>query len=272
MTTKKPAQSAKALSDNGRCFVMQPFDNGPFDRRFEEVLTPAIQQAGLAPYRVDKDPRSSIPIEDIEDIEEGIKSSRSCVADISTQNPNVAYELGFAIAMRKPVVLIGKTGTTLPFNFRHRKVLFYDTESPKAFEAFGASVTEAVLSLLQRTEQTERIAEVLEPTEGLESHEVSALAGIAQIIESPDDWAPMSGIRNVMDEMGFNRMAATLALAELLRLGLVRKEESSDHNGEPFTIYYLQPAGVSWLLNNKTKLKLSVTEEDRARKRSDTNF
>ena len=51
----------------GRCFVIQPFDNGgPFDKRYEDVIVPAITEAGLEPYRVDRDPSVNIPIDEIE--------------------------------------------------------------------------------------------------------------------------------------------------------------------------------------------------------------
>jgi hypothetical protein len=86
-----------------RCFVIQPFDRGKFDKRYEDVLVPAITRAGLEPYRVDRDPSVSIPIQDIE---AGIESSRACLADITTDNPNVWFELGYAIASRREVVLI----------------------------------------------------------------------------------------------------------------------------------------------------------------------
>jgi hypothetical protein len=45
---------------------MQPFDGDKFDRRYEDVFAPAIRKAGLDPYRVDQDPKVSIPIQDIE--------------------------------------------------------------------------------------------------------------------------------------------------------------------------------------------------------------
>lgn len=47
----------------GTCFVIQPFDGGKFDKRFEDVFAPAIRQAGLEPYRVDRDPEATISIE-----------------------------------------------------------------------------------------------------------------------------------------------------------------------------------------------------------------
>lgn len=80
------------------CFVIQPFDKGAFDKRFDEILTPAIKASGLDPYRVDRDPSASIPIESIE---EGIKDATLCLADVSTDNPNVWFELGYAIAREK---------------------------------------------------------------------------------------------------------------------------------------------------------------------------
>ena len=81
-----------------RCFVMQPFDGGKFDKRFDDVLAPAITAADLEPYRVDRDPGVTIPIEDIQS---GIESSRACLADITADNPNVWFELGYAIASRR---------------------------------------------------------------------------------------------------------------------------------------------------------------------------
>jgi len=48
-----------------RCFVIQPFDGGRFDKRFDDVFAPAITAADLDPYRVDRDPSVAIPVEQI---------------------------------------------------------------------------------------------------------------------------------------------------------------------------------------------------------------
>jgi hypothetical protein len=58
-----------------RCFVIQPFDRGPFDKRYDDILAPAIKKAGIKPYRVDRDPSVLIPIETIE---EYIRDSEYC--------------------------------------------------------------------------------------------------------------------------------------------------------------------------------------------------
>jgi len=34
------------------CFMIQPFDSGKFDKRFDDVYVPAIEAAGLEAYRV----------------------------------------------------------------------------------------------------------------------------------------------------------------------------------------------------------------------------
>jgi hypothetical protein len=86
-----------------RCFVMQPFDGGTFDKRFEAIFSPAIIEANLEPYRVDRDPSVSVPIQEIE---KGIRDADICLADITTDNPNVWFELGFAFAIPHEVVLV----------------------------------------------------------------------------------------------------------------------------------------------------------------------
>lgn len=96
-----------------QCFVIQPFSRD-FDRRYTDTFEPAIKKAGLEPYRVDKDPYSSVPINDIE---EKIRESNLCFADITTDNPNVWYELGYAFACGKNVVMICSSERTTKFPF-----------------------------------------------------------------------------------------------------------------------------------------------------------
>src|SRR5258708_4473933 len=115
------------------CFVIQPFDQGPFDKRFDDVFEPAIAEAGLDAYRVDRDPAVSIPIEDIE---AGIRNAEVCLAEITTDNPNVWFELGFAIASQRDVVLVcsSERKSRFPFDIQHRSIIRYETESSSNFQ------------------------------------------------------------------------------------------------------------------------------------------
>ena len=103
----KTARGRVADRDDGAksstCFVVQPFDKGRFDKRFEDTFEPALVDAGLEPYRIDKDPSLDVLIDAIE---EGIREAAVVLADVTTNNPNVWYELGYAYAARKPVILL----------------------------------------------------------------------------------------------------------------------------------------------------------------------
>ena len=112
------------------CFIIQPFDHGEvFDKRYDDILVPAITEGGLNAYRVDRDPSANILIENIE---EGIRDASICLADITIDNPNVWYELGFAFASKKDVILIcSEERSVFPFDVQHRRIITYRTGSPK---------------------------------------------------------------------------------------------------------------------------------------------
>jgi hypothetical protein len=48
------------------CFVIQPFDQGKYDELYRDIFAPAINDAGLKPYRVDNDPSATVLIDKIE--------------------------------------------------------------------------------------------------------------------------------------------------------------------------------------------------------------
>lgn len=110
------------------CFVLQPFDNDKYDKRYKEIIEPTIKECGLISYRVDEDCASVIPIESIHT---KIKESSVCIAEITTDNPNVWYELGYALALEKNVIMLcsEERATQFPFDIRHRNILLYKTQS-----------------------------------------------------------------------------------------------------------------------------------------------
>ena len=71
---------SKRLTVVDKCFVMQLFDEGDFDRRYDQVIVSALEEAQLQPYRVDRDPSVSIPVDDIE---VGIQNAKVCLAEIT---------------------------------------------------------------------------------------------------------------------------------------------------------------------------------------------
>jgi DNA-binding PadR family transcriptional regulator len=237
------------------CFVIQPFDDSAYDKRYDDVLKPAIEAADLEAYRVDEDPSVNIPIDEIE---RGIRESSVCLAEITTNNPNVWFELGFAIASRKEVVLIctDNRGPKFPFDVQHRNIIIYKTDSPQDFDALRKKITERLLAILRKEERLGQLVSPIVDVEGLSQHEMVALVSLAENLESPSHFVGTYQIRQDMERAGFARVATFIALTSLSRKGLVTAEEDSDQNGNTFMIYRLTLAGVDWLMKNQDKLVL----------------
>jgi hypothetical protein len=63
----------------------------------------------------------------IGDIIREIRTSQLIIADITpTSNANVYFEIGYAMALDKPTILLAKRGTVLPFDVAGFRVLYYD--------------------------------------------------------------------------------------------------------------------------------------------------
>lgn len=60
-----------------------------------------------------------------EKIQSCIKLSELVVADLTYERPNVYYEVGFADAYEKPLLLVARKGTKVHFDLQGNKVLFY---------------------------------------------------------------------------------------------------------------------------------------------------
>ena len=234
-----------------RCFVMQPFDGDAFDKRYDDVLKPAIESASLEAYRVDRDPNVEIPIENIA---KEIRAARFCLADISIDNPNVWFELGYALGVQKDVVLIcsDQRKNKFPFDVRHRTIITYKTGSPSDFEALKISIQKRLLAIKTKQEQSQEfLSSPISPTEGLEPHEVVALVSVMQNSLDPDSVVSAYEVRNDMEGGGFTGLAANLGLRSLMKKGLIRTEVVQNYNGEQFTGYVIptQPSNVTFSEN-----------------------
>jgi len=244
------------------CFVIQPFDGGPYDKRYDDVFVPAIESTGLHPYRVDRDPSVSIPIDQIES---GIRAAVICLADITEDNPNVWFELGYAIAARIDVILVCSKQRTKPFPFdvQHRKIIRYSTESSRDFEELKRGITERIKALLTKLEKLAdvNVSSPVADVEGLSQHEMVALLAIAQNLDTPSDNVSIYSIQQDMEKSGFTKIATTLALTSLLHKGFIRNIESQNWRGDKYTAYILKNPGINWLLSNQERFILRRAPE-----------
>ena len=241
------------------CFVIQPFDDGGrYDKRYEDVFEPAIKNADLEPYRVDQDPSVSVPIDDIE---RGIEHSDVCLVEISTDNPNVWFELGYAIASKRGVVLVcsDERKARFPFDVQHRNIIRYSTESSSDFETARLKITERLKAVLIKRKNLGQLGSVtsISRVEGLEQYEIAGLVAVAEEVNDPEDGISAWMFSQNMKQAGFSNLAGTLALKSLLDREMLERFEDENYDGETFTAFKVTSEGMAWLLTNKGILTLS---------------
>jgi DNA-binding PadR family transcriptional regulator len=207
---------------------------------------------------VDEDPKVSIPIQEFE---AGIRDSQICLAEITLDNPNVWFELGFAIACGKEVVLIcsDERTTRFPFDIQHRTVIKYSTASTSDFEKLKRTISGRIKAYLQKAETLSNVSEISKVTkfEGLDQYEVVALAALAANINHPEDDASAYQIKRDMEASGFTKVAANMALKSLAQKQFVEYGPHQDNEtGEYYTGYTLTENGWAWILANKDKFVL----------------
>jgi hypothetical protein len=132
------------------CFVVMPF-GAPIGSYFQNIYEPAIQKAGLRAVRADADIFGTGKI--IDQIWSGINSAKVLVAELTTRNPNVFYELGLAHALDKPVVLISSNREDVPFDLKHIRVIYYDVSDPFWGQKLIDKVAENIVSALNNPEE-----------------------------------------------------------------------------------------------------------------------
>jgi len=111
-----------------RAFVLMPFDQ-EFDAVFNKLVKPALKKAGYNVNRAD----SILNQQNIlKDIVRGIAEADLVVADITSLNANVFYELGISHTMEKQTVLLAQSSEDIPFDLSSYRVIIYSTNFDEA--------------------------------------------------------------------------------------------------------------------------------------------
>jgi nucleoside 2-deoxyribosyltransferase len=103
-------------------FVLMPF-HADFRDTYELGIKAVAVSLGLRCERVDE-----IEFNDIilEQIWKGIQRADIIIADMSGRNPNVFYEVGYAHALRKDVVLLTRDASDIPFDLLAHNHIVYN--------------------------------------------------------------------------------------------------------------------------------------------------
>src|SRR5262245_16865012 len=98
-----------------RCFVIMPFQ--PEFTANYEVIKRAVASAAAA------DPIACARLDEVRaagrilaDLLGELEEADFCIADATGLRPNVLYEVGFAAALKKPIIVISQDAGSLPFD------------------------------------------------------------------------------------------------------------------------------------------------------------
>jgi hypothetical protein len=103
------------------CFVIMPFQD-MFNEYYNEIIKPAVEDAGMSVRRADE---VLGPGAFMEDIVNGILEARCLIADVTGRNANVFYELGLSHGFRKPVIMVTQNELDVPSDLKSMKWILY---------------------------------------------------------------------------------------------------------------------------------------------------
>lgn len=240
------------------CFVIQSFDDGMFDRRYRETIRPALVKANVEPQRADEILGLN-PV--IEKIERAIESASICVAEVSENNPNVWLELGYALALDRPTVILCDKAfrQKLPFDVQHRPIVFYRADSRSGFEELERNIVKYIENELKSAKRISR-APVLKPgSEGesvLDNYEIAILSTAFSFWPSNIGGINSWDLERKINQEGFEKVTTALGVTSLISIGLLEEKLVLNQDDYEEKYYCVTKRGIEWLQNNKNLLDI----------------
>lgn len=109
-------------------FVVMPFAP-EFEDIYNDLIVPALELAGYEVRRAD----STLDQENIlKSIIRNISQADLIVAELTSLNSNVMYELGIAHALGRPTVMLAQSIDEIPFDLQSYRIIVYSTRYDEA--------------------------------------------------------------------------------------------------------------------------------------------
>lgn len=105
-------------------FFICPFDNKEVDHNYLYVIKPSVEKHQFAIHRADELSNTQTITDTIIS---AINRARFVIADLTEARQNCYYEVGYAHAMAKPVIILAKTGTPRHFDLAAHSWTHWDT-------------------------------------------------------------------------------------------------------------------------------------------------
>jgi len=122
----------------------------PFDSAFDDIYKFGIKEPAaklnIKAERVDEQIYSEVILERIY---QQIDVADIIIADMSGQNPNVFYEVGYAHAKEKTCILLTSNAEDIPFDLKHRRHIIYKD----SIQSLSSDLTEELKWAIQEIEK-----------------------------------------------------------------------------------------------------------------------
>jgi hypothetical protein len=106
---------------NSRVFVSMPYRED-LNEIYQKGTIPALQENGFDAIRPDRE----VFIGDkMEFIKKTLESARFIIAVLTDKNPNVIFEVGYALALKLPVIVLATSMEDVPFDVRNLRIILY---------------------------------------------------------------------------------------------------------------------------------------------------
>lgn len=132
-----------------KCFIVCPIGDPDTvtrkrsDSLLEYVLKPVCKACDFHAIRIDEvHAADSIT----QNIIEHLTNCDLVIADLTEQNPNAFFELGYRTAIKKPVIQIRAKGEPIPFDIADIQTFEYDLTDLAAVDKFKSRITKTIQS------------------------------------------------------------------------------------------------------------------------------
>jgi hypothetical protein len=100
-----------------------------FKREFRDVYATYRESCSRFKFEAERTDESSSLERIIPRVETGLRRSAFVIADVTEWSPNVFYEVGFARALGKDVIMTARKGTQLPFDVGDIPTIFWEDQT-----------------------------------------------------------------------------------------------------------------------------------------------
>lgn len=133
-----------------KCFVVCPIGNENSDTRkrsdllFKHVISPVCKETDFEAIRIDKENTNGSLTEEIF---HHLREDELVIADLTENNPNAFYEMGYRAALGKPSIHLTAKDSTIPFDVSTIRSFLYDLTDLESVDEVKSRLIQTINSM-----------------------------------------------------------------------------------------------------------------------------